>query len=59
MILLLVSLHRIVIILLLRIESIDISELEETQILTLAVHIVLDALQTTEQQSLTHHVQIA
>ena len=58
MILFLVSLHRIVKILLLRCENIDITKLEETQILTLAVHIVLNTLQTTKEQCLAHHIQI-
>ena len=59
MILLLVCLHRLIVVLLLRIEGIDIAELEETQILALAVHVVLDALQTTEEQGLAHHIEVA
>ena len=58
MILLLIGLHRVVLIFFLRGEGVNVSELEETQVLTLTVHIVLDALKTTIQQCLTHHVQI-
>ena len=59
MISLLVGLHRIVIILLLRIEGVNVAEFEEAEVLALAVHIILDALKTAEQQCLTHHIQIA
>ena len=59
MILFLVGLHRLVVVLLLWREGIDIAELEEAQVLTLAVHVVLNALQATEEQRLTHHVQVA
>ena len=58
MILLLVSLHRIVEVSLLGIKCIYVTELEETQVSTLAVHIVLYALKSTEQQCLAHHVQV-
>ena len=57
-ILLLVSLHRIIVILLLWREGVDVSELEEAQVLALAVCIILDALEASEQQSLAHHVEI-
>ena len=58
-VLLLVGLHGIVLILLLRVEAIDISELEEAAIGILTLSIVLDAFQTAIQQRTTHDVQVA
>ena len=45
-------------ILLLGIEVIAVSELEELQVGILAVGIVLDTFQTAEQQGCTHYVQV-
>ena len=58
-ILLLISLHGVVLILLRRVEAIDIAEFKETAIGVLALHVVFDALQTAIQQGATHHVEIA
>ena len=59
MILFLIGLHRILVVLFLGRERIDITEFEETEVLALAIHIVLNAFHTTEQQCLSHDIQIS
>ena len=58
MILLIICCHRVLVVLLLWIEMIDITKLEETEIAVLALSIVLYALQTSEEQCLSHHAEV-
>ena len=58
-VLFLVGLHRILLILLFRIEEVAVTKFKETQVCILTLHVVLHTLQTTIEQGLTHHAKIA
>ena len=59
MILLAIGQHRVVVVLLLGVEVIYISKLEESQVLVASLGVVLNAFQSAEEQSLAHHAEVA
>ena len=58
MVLLLIGVHRVLHVGMLGVIEIDISEFEEFEVRVLAVSIMGNALQASEQQGLAHHIQI-